>query len=78
MPLLLHNYVHILSDAGLGMAMFSLGMRISCNPIVNLFIFTRPGNTICLQGDFSFQANLTKKMNLSSKCEKNSILGHES
>ncbi len=52
--------------------------KISCNPVVNLFIFTRPGNTICLQGDFSFQANLTKKMNLSSKCEKISILGHES
>ncbi len=29
MPLLLHNSVHILSDAGLGMAMFSLGMRRS-------------------------------------------------
>ncbi|CAK9209122.1 unnamed protein product [Sphagnum troendelagicum] len=26
MPLLLHNYVHILSDTGLGMAMFSLGL----------------------------------------------------
>jgi hypothetical protein len=31
-----------------------------------------------LQGGFNFWANLTKKMNLSSKCEKNSILGHES
>ena len=26
MPLILHNSIHILSDAGLGMAMFSLGM----------------------------------------------------